>query len=244
MSHAGLLYPADAGTSVGVLFVLAHGAGAGQGHPFIVRYAHGLAARGLDVVTFNFPYMQAGRKAPDRTPVLEEAFRRVVVAAAAHRHVQAGRLFIGGKSMGGRIATHLAATPELWPQGAPPLAGVVVFGYPLLPPGRSVRAPDRVSHLRTITVPTLIVQGTRDTFGGPEEITAALRGHVHNAEGGLRSVQTPTNDHASSAAAITVYAVQDGDHSLTLGRGRSANGAGSTIDQDVWDRVASFVSRT
>jgi uncharacterized protein len=196
----------------------------------MIRYAQGLADRGIDVVTFNFPYMEAGKRAPDKAPVLEDAFRRVIVAAAAHRHVHADRLVIGGKSMGGRMATHLAANMEAWPANAPPLNGVVVFGYPLNPPGAtrperakrvegSKASPDRVSHLRKIKVPTLIVQGTRDSFGGPDAIEAALAGGPH---------------------VITVYGVDGGDHSLAVRK----KGAGEQIDQDVWGRVAGFVSST
>ena len=98
-------------------------------------------------------------------------------------------LFIGGKSMGGRMATHVAAAPDLWPHGAPALAGVVVFGYPLNPPGGpSKRSPDRVSHLARITVPMLIVQGTRDNFGGPTDIAQAAP-HA-------RVLEVPTGDHS------------------------------------------------
>jgi predicted alpha/beta-hydrolase family hydrolase len=141
----------------------------------MVRYAQGLAERGVDVVTFDFPYIQAQRRAPDRAPVLEDTFRRVVAAAAARPELNGRRVFIGGKSMGGRMATHVAAAPDLWPPSAPPLAGVVVFGYPLNPPGGpSKRSPDRVSHLARIVVPLHVVQGTRDTFGGPDAIRAAM----------------------------------------------------------------------
>jgi predicted alpha/beta-hydrolase family hydrolase len=169
------VYPADASHARQVLLVLAHGAGAGQQHPFIVRYARGLAARGVDVVTFDFPYRQSGRKAPDKASVLEHAFRVAIVDAAAQPAFRGHRLFIGGKSMGGRIATHLAAAPDQWPLDAPALAGVIVFGYPLNPPGGpSKRSPDRVSHLGRIQVPALIVQGTRDNFGGPGDIQRAM----------------------------------------------------------------------
>jgi predicted alpha/beta-hydrolase family hydrolase len=174
-THSALLYPADRANALNALLVFAHGAGGGQLHPFMVRYAEGLANRGIDVVTFNFPYMDAGRGAPDRAPVLEEAFRRVIVAATGRPDVHSRKLFIGGKSMGGRMATHVAAAAAQWPQGAPPLAGVIVFGYPLNPPGGpSKRSPDRTSHLAQIEVPILIVQGTRDQFGGPPEIAAAF----------------------------------------------------------------------
>ena len=168
------LYEADAAPRMDALLVLAHGAGAGHFHPFMVAYATALAARGVDVVTFNFSYMERGRKMPDRAPALEETFRKAVAGALAHRHVRGSRLFIGGKSMGGRIATHLAAQPEQWPAGLPPLNGVVVLGYPLAPPGGR-RTGDRVSHLKGLTVPTLIVQGTRDAFGGPDEVSSAIR---------------------------------------------------------------------
>src|SRR5262245_287449 len=182
LATSAMLYRAEAPKPLRTSFVFAHGAGAGQSHPFMVRYARGLAERGLDVVTFNFAYMEAGRKSPDRAPVLEETFRRVIVAAAAHRHVTARRLLIGGKSMGGRMATHLAAARESWPDKAPPLDGVVVFGYPLNPPGGPSRvSPDRVSHLVRIAVPTLIVQGTRDSFGGPDDIMQAVKTAGGNA---------------------------------------------------------------
>jgi len=229
LTQSAMLYQADPASRLHALLVLAHGAGAGQSHPFMVRYARGLAAHGLDVVTFNFPYMETGRRAPDRAPVLEDAFRRAIVGATAHRHVDASRLFIGGKSMGGRIATHVAARPDAWPSEAPPLDGVIVFGYPLNPPGGSRSSPDRVSHLLTLTTPTLIVQGTRDNFGSPEDLRAAVSGSPHNA--------------------ITIHAVEGADHSLAVRRGRpsadaSAPSAQATIDQEVWARVVAFVSST
>jgi predicted alpha/beta-hydrolase family hydrolase len=202
------IYPAS-GDSRHALLVLAHGAGGGAQHPFIVRYARGVAERGIAVATFDFPYMQAGRKAPDKAPVLEQAFRDAVVEATSRDEFNRLRLFIGGKSMGGRMATHVAAAPEAWPSTAPPLAGVIVFGYPLNPPGGpSKRSPDRVSHLSRIRVPMLVVQGTRDTFGGPDLIAGAM-------------------PHAQ------VHALNGADHSPA-----------PRFDQDVWDRVAAFVSST
>lgn len=186
---AATLYAAIPSRRRGVVLVLAHGAGAGQTHPFMVRYARGLAERGVDVVTFDFPYMEAGRRSPDRAPVLEERFRHVIAAVADDPRLRNATLFIGGKSMGGRMATHVAAAPELWPAPTSLLRGVIVFGYPLNPPGGpSKRSPDRVSHLAHIPVPLLIVQGTRDNFGGPEEIRdAAPRAQVFDV---------PTGDHS------------------------------------------------
>lgn len=225
MTYSAMLYPADKATATGALLILAHGAGAGQSHPFMTRYARGLADRGIDVVTFNFPYMDSGRKAPDRAPVLEEAFRRVVSGAVAQRHLSAHppRVFIGGKSMGGRMATHLAATPESWPADAPALAGVVVFGYPLSPPGGSRVSPDRVSHLLRVRVPTLIVQGTRDTFGSPDAVQGAIEG-------------------AGGNASITIHAIDGGDHSLGIRQTKTRSQ--DVVDTGVWDRVAAFMRET
>src|SRR5690349_19664065 len=129
------LYAATPETRRHVLLILAHGAGAGQHSPFIVSYATGLAARGLDVVTFDFAYLSRGRKTPDRAPVLEATFRVALAGAYARDEVQGSRIAIGGKSMGGRIATHVVAAPEVWPADVPPPLGVVALGYPLAPPG-------------------------------------------------------------------------------------------------------------
>src|SRR5580765_4704982 len=96
-------------------FVFAHGAGAGEEHPWMVRVAKGLAERGITVVTFNFPYKEAGKSAPDRPPVLEAAFEKVWREVAAKTQ---GRMFAGGKSMGGRIASQVAAKGALDPKAA------------------------------------------------------------------------------------------------------------------------------
>jgi len=167
------------------LLVLAHGAGAGQQHPFMTTVAKGFAARGVDVVTFDFPYMREHRKVPDRPPILEKAFHEVV--SAARQWTAAGRFFIGGKSMGGRMATHLGAARLA------DLGGIIVFGYPLHPPGK--RDQLRVEHLPSITAPVLIVQGERDTFGTPDELRPAL---------------------ASMKTAVDLQIVARGDHSLAV----------------------------
>jgi uncharacterized protein len=222
LATSAMLYPADEASRLEALFVFAHGAGAGQSHPFMVRYARGLSERGVDVVTFNFAYMQAGKKSPDRAPVLEDTFRRAIASAAAHRHVHASRLFIGGKSMGGRMATHLAAAQDSWPGETPPLDGVIVFGYPLNPPGGPSRvSPDRVSHLLRIRVPTLIVQGTRDSFGGPDDIRRTI-------------------EAAGGNPAIAVHEVTGGDHSLSV---RSKTHPQDDIDRTVFDAVLGLIGR-
>lgn len=206
-------YAANPARDLSTLLVLAHGAGAGQSHPFMVRYARGLAERGMQVVTFDFPYMAAKRKSPDKAPVLEDAFRTAIVEAAGQCTARPSRLIIGGKSMGGRMATHLAAAPDAWPKEAPPLNGVVVLGYPL-----KAGKQDRVSHLLKIGVPTAIVQGTRDSFGGPDDIAAAL---------GNRQPR------------ITIHPVPTGDHSFAVLK--SAGKTQHEADTDIWDTIAKWL---
>ena len=171
--------------------LLAHGAGAGQHHKFMVGMAEALAARGVDVVTFDFPYMHSRRGAPDRALALEAAFEHVLAWTTERARARARtRVFIGGKSMGGRMATHLGA------RGVPGIAGIVALGYPLRPPGKSGN--ERAAHLPSIKVPLLIVQGTRDSFGSPDDLRGALAG---------------------TTAAPTIVAVEGGDHSFNV-RGR------------------------
>ena len=175
--------------------VLAHGAGAGQSSPFITSAARGLAARGTSTVTFDFAYMAEGRRIPDRGPVLEARWRSAV--AEARRALGPGPLFIGGKSMGGRIASQVAAAG-----GLAPLAGLVFLGYPLHPPGRPERRRD--AHLPGIAEPMLFVQGGRDPFGTAEEIRAILpalkRASLHEVPGGDHSFKVPGGPAAQPRA--------------------------------------------
>ena len=147
--------------------VLAHGAGADQRHRFMVTVASSLAAAGVHVVTFNFLYTEQKRRSPDRAPLLEETWRAVVegIATAVSPN---GVLVVGGKSMGGRIASHVLGSPPATPAWSR-VKGLVLLGYPLHPPGK----PDapRTAHLPQIRVPILLVQGTRDAFGARAEVT-------------------------------------------------------------------------
>jgi predicted alpha/beta-hydrolase family hydrolase len=149
----------------------------------MVDVAGRLAEAGVRTVTFNFPYMESGRRAPDPPAVLEACFRAVV---ADVRGAIAGEtpLFIGGKSLGGRMASHLAANDD------PPVAGLVCLGYPLHPPGQPERL--RTKHLGGIRVPVLIVQGSRDPFGGPDEI----RAHTGVVKGKVTVVPVEKGDHS------------------------------------------------
>jgi predicted alpha/beta-hydrolase family hydrolase len=214
-------YSASGASRLDALLVLAHGAGAGQTSPFMTAYASGLAGRGLDVVTFNFAYMDRRRRTPDRAVVLEDTFRHAVTGALA-RH-GARRVVIGGKSMGGRIATHLAAQLDRWPPGVARPSGVVVLGYPLAPPGGRSKG-DRVSHLRALTVPTLVVQGTRDAFGGPDEVREAVFGAGAGA----------------SRPPIEILPVEGGDHSF--GVLKSSGRDPESVQSGILDAIARWIS--
>jgi len=172
-----LAYTDRAATRVEATLVLGHGAGAGQTSPFMVSFAAGLAARGLDVITFNFLYTETAR--------------------AGRAEVAARPLLIGGKSMGGRIASQIAAAPERGSTDATPavdVAGLVLLGYPLHPPGRPDKMRD--AHLPRVEAPILVVQGSRDSFGTEDE---------------LRAVFDPL-------PAARLHVVEGGDHSLTIRR--------------------------
>jgi hypothetical protein len=138
---------------------LAHGAGAPMDDPFLTAIAAGLGAHGLRVARFEFPYMAARRSGkrgpPDRTPVLLDAWREAIAALGGARD-----LVLGGKSLGGRMASLLA--DEV---GA---RGLVCLGYPFHPPGRPEQL--RTAHLETLRTPALIVQGTRDPLGTPADV--------------------------------------------------------------------------
>ena len=219
-SVAATLYPPEGDRQLDAVLVFAHGAGAGQSHPFMTSYAAALAARGITVVTFNFPYMEKKRRTPDRAPVLEDAFRRAVTAALDHKQIKAAKLFIGGKSMGARMATHVGAFLDKWTAAKKP-SGIIAFGYPLSPP-RGKRTGDRVSHLKTLTIPTLIVQGTRDPFGAPDEVKEAI------SEGNAKPP-------------IEILPVEGGDHSFGVlkSSGRDQN----LVHAEIQDAVAEWMKK-
>jgi uncharacterized protein len=185
-SVTALLYPASKRSGVTVL--LGHGAGADQLSSFMVMMAGGLAARGIDVMTFNFLYKEHGRSIPDSKARLESCYQAIINTALTHRKLRKNRLVIGGKSMGGRIASQVAAVS---PDG---IAGLVFLGYPLHPPGRPEKMRD--AHLKDIHAPMLFVQGARDTFGTAEEIRAVIErlklpAKIFVIEGGDHSFKAP-----------------------------------------------------
>ena len=147
----------------------------------MVRTAQGLAARGIHAATFDFDYMARGKHVPDRPQVLEARWREAI--DEARNRFKGLPLFIGGKSMGGRIASQVAA------QDVPGVSGLVFLGYPLHPPGRPEQRRD--AHLPDIKVPLLFVQGSRDAFGTADEIRALLprlaNATLHEVGGGDHS---------------------------------------------------------
>ena len=194
-SVTALLYEAAKGHRLKVTILLGHGAGANQTSGFMKLFANGLAQRGFDAMTFNFIYTEQGRGVPDQKAKLELCFRAVIEAAAKHKNLKGNRLVIGGKSMGGRIASQVAADAC---ENAEPLAkqidGLVFLGYPLHPPGNPAKL--RVEHLPQIKVPMLFVQGTRDSLGTADEIrpfikTLKLPAKLYSIEGGDHSFKAP-----------------------------------------------------
>src|ERR1700687_5214210 len=128
-SVTALLYPASKRERAGFTIVLGHGAGANQLSGFMRMVAGGLAARGIDALTFNFLYKERGKSVPDPKARLESCYRAVIDAALIQRKLKGNKLIIGGKSMGGRIASQVAAAN---PDG---IDGLVFLGYPLHPQG-------------------------------------------------------------------------------------------------------------
>jgi uncharacterized protein len=162
--------------------ILGHGAGAPQNHPWMISMARALNERSIECVTFNFLYTEAKRRLPDKGDVLEATWRAVI--DQVRKSIGKRPLFIGGKSMGGRIATMVAANGEAG------LAGLVLLGYPLHPPDKPEQL--RVKHLSSIQTRCLFIQGERDPFGSPDE----LRPYTEQIPGGAKLVTIEAGDHS------------------------------------------------
>ncbi|MEH6627229.1 MAG: alpha/beta family hydrolase [Motiliproteus sp.] len=166
-------------------FIFAHGAGAGMDHEFMTQVAEGLADKGVQVFRFEFPYMlkrreDGKRRPPDRADKLLCAFRQQIATVPHH-----GKLFIGGKSMGGRMASLLAMEEDLDPD----ICGIICLGFPFHPPAKPEKL--KGSHLAEIPLPTLILQGERDNMGTAEELA-----------------------QFSFSKAVKLQILEDGDHSF------------------------------
>lgn len=180
--------------------VLGHGAGADLRSEFMEFFATAISERGLAVVRFNFPYTEmSGRRPPDKMDVLVETFREVVSASAKRTGSPPGPLFVGGKSLGGRVASVLCAQRYVTP------TGLVFLGYPLHAPDKPTEL--RSDHLAQIRRPMLFVQGSRDPFGTPEELRPErtrlkLAGSMHVVEGGDHSFALPKSQAGRQRAAM------------------------------------------
>lgn len=192
-------YLTDGPEDAQITYLFAHGAGAAMDTPFMSLIARGMGERGIRVVRFEFPYMAARRErgkrgAPDRQPVLLETWKRVIA-----EHGGGGRVAIGGKSMGGRMATMVADEEQV--------RGVVVFGYPFHPPGKPAQL--RTAHLEQMRTPTLIVQGSRDEFGSREEVeTYALAPGIRFEwiAGGNHSLKAKSASRADETGTMAIEA--------------------------------------
>jgi predicted alpha/beta-hydrolase family hydrolase len=208
----------DEAAGAAACLILAHGAGAGQRHPFMVQFAQALSRRAIDVLTFDFLYMQQRRRIPDRMPQLVECWEMAIAAARTHLPSARERLFIGGKSMGGRAATHVVAASNESGGHRSDIHGVVLLGYPLHPPGRPDQLRD--AHLPDVKLPMLFVQGTRDVFGTPAEL-APILGRL--------------------SPAPTLHAVQGGDHSFKIS-GKDSATRQPAVYADIQDRIAQWMA--
>jgi predicted alpha/beta-hydrolase family hydrolase len=179
--------------------LLAHGAGADMHARALTTVADALAEAAIPSLRFNFPYMTAGRRAPDRPAVLEAAVRAAAADLAQRTKLPPERIFLGGRSMGGRYCSLVVA------DAADPLParGLILLGYPLHPPGKPEQL--RTEHFPRIDVPCLFVSGTRDTFGTPEE----LERHAQQIAGDVEWHWIDTADHGFKplkASGLTVDA--------------------------------------
>lgn len=199
------------------LLVLAHGAGAGMRHDFMEALAGGLAGRGIATFRYQFPYTEAGRRRPDREPLL----RATVEAAVEAAREPAGDLplFAGGKSMGGRMTSRAAAT-----DGLPGVRGLVFFGFPLHPPGKP--STDRAEHLADVELPMLFLQGERDAFGGLDLVEPLVgrlgrRATLHVVAGADHGFHVPRRAGRADAEVLAELAGRTDEWSAEVLAGRS-----------------------
>jgi predicted alpha/beta-hydrolase family hydrolase len=181
--------------------VVAHGAGAGMDHPFLVGFCRAIADEGIAAARFNFHYANAGRRSPDKEASLRAAWNEAFDGVRSMADDLP--VFAGGKSLGGRIASMCVADGM-------EAAGLVFLGYPLHPPGKPDRL--RADHLQRIEVPMLFLQGTRDPFAKPELLDRVIgklgdRATLERVEGGdhsfrVRGTKADDRDIGASLAAL------------------------------------------
>jgi predicted alpha/beta-hydrolase family hydrolase len=178
-------------------YVVAHGAGAGMTHPFMMLVADGLAQRGIATYRYQFPYMERGSKRPDSAPIAQDTVRAAVIHAG--RVLPGIPLVAGGKSFGGRMTSQAQAQAAL-----PNVLGLAFLGFPLHPAGRPSEA--RGEHLQALALPLLFIQGTRDALADEALIGAVVQrlGHharLHFIAGADHSFRVPARGRLSQAQA-------------------------------------------
>ena len=190
--------------------ILAHGAGAGNQHEFMDNLAKELCELGIEVISFNFDYMtrqyrEQKKRPPDRQPKLLERFQ-----SELDRLDEQLPVFIAGKSMGGRMATLLPTSERV--------AGIIVYGYPFIPPGKPEKFEQRVVHFDNINKPVLILQGERDTFGNRalleqksfcDTITVEWIESGDHSFKPLKSSGKTSMDNIKTAAQLTVKRIKE-----------------------------------
>jgi predicted alpha/beta-hydrolase family hydrolase len=189
--------------------LLAHGAGSGKDAADLVAVAEALAERGIPSLRFDYPYRSAGRRAPDRPAVLEAATREAVTLLGRRSGLPTERLVLAGRSMGGRYCSQVVGADH---EPVNPL-GLALLAYPLHPPGRPTQL--RTGHFVRLGCPVLFASGTRDTFGTPEELNAAIG-----------SIPGPT----------TLHWLEGADHGF-----KTLKSSGRTVD-DIRREVAAVVA--
>lgn len=205
--------PSDYEAESGAAMILAHGAGNDMENPLLAALHTEFTQRGWLSIRFNFPYKEQGHKLPDRTPVLEATWRAVIADLRNDPKLSPKQMFFGGKSMGGRIASHVVAA------GAN-CGGLVFLGYPLHPANRPEQL--RTGHLSMIRCPMLFVQGTRDGLCNLDLLEASLD-----------RLRVP----------ITLHVIEGGDHSFNVlkGLGRSQSEVQHEIIRLVADWLANRI---
>lgn len=189
--------------------IIAHGAGGPMYSPFITFFHKAMAERGYLAVKFNFPYMEARRKVPDKKEILEASYRTLIETVKNSKY-HPKRVFVGGKSMGGRIASQVVAAGE-------DVDGLFFLGYPLHRPGQ----PDmlRDEHLYRIERPMLFISGTKDQFARQDLLDHVVTKLGRKAE---------------------IHWIEDGDHSFNTRQGKDAQAKiyeGAITTLDTWVKV-------
>ncbi len=180
--------------------ILAHGAGQNMDSPFMTFFHEGMAHLGHLSVKFNFPYMEAGRRAPDPQKKMRAVYAGVVQLVA--EQFESRSILVGGKSMGGRVSSYIAAaTPEIH--------GLVFLGYPLHPPGRTDKLRDE--HLYGLEKPMLFISGTKDALARRELLEGVIerigvRANLEWIDGGDHSFRVRKSDDVGRHAALAAIA--------------------------------------